>query len=396
MNVIKKYWNYVYIYVLFLVPFLCMCAGMLWTTWKILGWNSQPSWLQIIIFDGTQIIYMAIGIFFIYKNKKDASFIPRNLKYVKAYVTFSLFIQFNYILYVFSADYLWECTFIFLVCIAFLFDIKLMLANVLAYFGTICIAYMIKPEKFLPTEVTNLSEIISWRLTIYWLTSICILVIVYFVERFLMQAWENKEENVRLAKKQLKYYEDMELMDIEIRKFRHDIQNHFICMEYLFQNKKTEELKKYFQDLQQSMTFQQRVHFSGNGIVDAILHYELTHSCREDVKVTVYGNLPEIKTVSDIDLCTIFSNLLSNAIASANQCIESGRSQISIHFSGGSRYFSFVMSNSILEHGSVKKKKDRNHGHGVHKIKNILEKYDGRWEQRIEQQILTITVYLPI
>lgn len=398
MNVIKKYWDYVYIYVLLLVPFLCMCAGALWTTWKIIGWNTAPTWTQIILFDSTQLIYMAIGIFFICRNWKDNSFIPRHLNWVKAYVTLSLFLQYNFILYAFSAEYDWECVFIFLACIAFLFDSKLMAINIICYFITTVIFHFIRPEKFLPLTGEDLNTIICWRLVIYWLTSICIMLIVYYVERFMMQAWENQEENVHMVEKQLKYYEDMELLDIEIRKFRHDIQNHFICMEYLFENEKTEELQQYFQDLQQSMNFQQRVHFSGNEIVDAILHYELPHNCREEVEVTVYGNLPKIERVSSIDLCTIFSNLLSNAIESANRCVEKGDSRLTIRFSGGNKYFSIVMSNSILEHRNenTQKKKDRNHGHGVHKIKNVLEKYDGRIELNMEQQMLTVTIYLPI
>ncbi len=398
MKVVKKYWNYVYIYVLFLVPFLCMCAGALWTSWKILGWNTKASWPQIIAFDTTQIIYMMIGIFFIYKNRKDSTFIGRYLKYVKAYVVLSLFLQYNFILYVFGADYDWECVFIFLALVAFLFDSKIMVFNVFAYFIVNLLYHIFRPNVFMPLETMSLNEIVSWRLVVYWLTSLCLVLIVYYVERFMMQAWESKEENVHMVEKQLKYYEDMELLDAEIRKFRHDIQNHFICIEYLFENNKTEELQQYFVDLKDTMNFQQRVYFSGNEIVDAILHYELPHNCHSKVDVTIYGDLPRIETVSSLDLCTIFSNLLSNAISAANQCVETGEAKITIRFSGGNKYFSIVMSNSVFEQndGTKQKKKDRNHGHGVPKIKNVLEKYDGRVEVERENKLFTITIYLPI
>lgn len=398
MKVVKKYWNYVYIYVLFLVPFLCMCAGALWTSWKILGWNTNASWTQIIIFDTTQVIYMMIGIFFIYKNKKDSTFIARRLKYVKAYVVLSLFLQYNFILYAFGSEYDWECVFIFFACVAFLFDSKIMVLNVFAYFIVNLVHHVLRPEMFFPAGDVNLNEIISWRLVVYWLTSLCMVLCVYYVERFMMQAWESKEENVHMVEKQLKYYEDMELLDAEIRKFRHDIQNHFICMEYLFENNKTEELQQYFVDLKETMNFQQRVYFSGNEIIDAILHYELPRNCHPEVDVTIYGDLPKIETVSSLDLCTIFSNLLSNAIRAANQCVETENAKLMIRFSGGNKFFSIVISNSMLEQndGKKRKKNDRNHGHGVPKIKNVLEKYDGRVEVEKEQKQLIVTIYLPI
>jgi len=219
---------------------------------------------------------------------------------------------------------------------------------------------------------------------------------VFFVERFLMRARENDEENMYLLEKQLKYYKDVELLDTELRKFRHDINNHFICMEFLFNNGKTEELKKYFGDLKDSFTFKEKMYLSGNDIVDAILHHDLPHYCNGNIKVTVYGKLPHIDTVSAMDLCTIFSNLLSNAMAAANKCAESKDAVIIVHFSGGSRFFSISISNSVVEGMRVKKNKDRNHGHGINKIKAVLEKYNGRLERKVEDGILTVTIYLPI
>ncbi len=37
MNIIKKYWASVYIYILLLIPTLCICAGAFWTIFKLMG-----------------------------------------------------------------------------------------------------------------------------------------------------------------------------------------------------------------------------------------------------------------------------------------------------------------------------------------------------------------------
>ena len=158
-------------------------------------------------------------------------------------------------------------------------------------------------------------------------------------------------------------------------------------------------MQKYFEDLQESFSFQKKIYFSGNDVIDAILHHDLPFYCREEVMVTVYGKLAKIETVSAMDLCTLFSNLLSNAIASANKCMEvKEKPQIIIHFTSGKKYFCIMISNSILtpvEDGKTKKA-DRNHGHGMYKIKHVMEKYGGRFEQNVEKQMMVITVYLPV
>lgn len=398
MNVIKKYWDSVYMYVLLLVPGLCMCAGLFWTICKIMGLYPDLQWSKIIAFDCSQLLYFSVAVYFITRNKKNSSYISGHLIYVKAFIVSALFIQYNFILHLFASAHVWECTFLFFVIIVFLFDSKLMFFNIVSYFLSLIAAHMLRPADFLPLGEPNLKEIIAFRIVIFTLTALCIMMIVYFVERFLMQARESDEENVQLLEKQLTHYKDMELWDTELRKFRHDIKNHFICMESLLKNEKTKELQNYFEDLQHSFSFEQNIFFSGNDIIDAILHYDLPHSCKEETDVTLYGSLPVIKTVSAMDLCTVFSNLLSNAIASANQYAEFFKPQITIRFSSGRTYFSIAISNSALAKENKKQpdKADRNHGFGTHKIKSVTEKYGGRLEQNITPHTVSITVYLPI
>lgn len=398
MNVIKKYWDSVYVYVLLLVPGLCMCAGLFWTVCKLLGLYGDLQWAKIIAFDCSQLLYFSVAFYFIFQNKKDPSYIPGHLVYVKGFIVSALFIQYNFILHLFASVHVWECTFLFFAVIVFLFDSRLMFFNIISYFLSLTAAHLLRPADFLPLGEPNLKEIIAFRLVIFTLTALCIMLIVYFVDRFLMQARESDEENMELLEKQLTHYRDMELWDTELRKFRHDIQNHFICMESLLKNEKMNELQDYFADLQHSFAFEQNLFFSGNDIIDAILHYDLPHSCKEEVDVTIYGSLPVLKTVSAMDLCTVFSNLLSNAIASANQCAEFFKPQIAIRFSGGRTYFSIAISNSALaqENKKPQEKPDRNHGFGIRKITSVTEKYGGRIEQNRTPQTVSVTVYLPI
>ena len=93
MNIIKKYWESVYIYVLLIIPGLCICAGTYWTVCKLCGMYQNSLWSQIIPFDLSQLIYLSIGIYFIYRNKKEPTYISEHLNFVKLFIVIILFID---------------------------------------------------------------------------------------------------------------------------------------------------------------------------------------------------------------------------------------------------------------------------------------------------------------
>lgn len=402
MNVIRKYWNSIYHYVLLLIPGFCACAGIFWTVWKLLGHYPDIPWIKLLLFDFSQVLYLGISVYLIHQNKRYENYITNHLFHVKLFITLALVIQYNFILYLFPSDYVWECTFLFFAVSVFFYDSILTAVHIGSYIFSLTIATLLNPRDFLPRDCMNCEEIIAFRTVILLLTSVCVLLIVYFVERFLIQAQESSEENKELLKKQLEYYQNCDILDTELRKFRHDIKNHFICMEHLFQNGNIEDLQSYFEDLNQSFSFQERIYFSGNHIIDAVLNHDLPHHCLHHVNIIVYGSLLENCAVSSMDLCTIFSNMLSNAIASANRCDASMRPELSIQFMTGTHYFSICVTNSICPQDALdlnqksKKRENRNHGFGLNKIKEVIEKYNGNFEQTLQGQTMVTEVYLPL
>lgn len=402
MNILKKYWDSVHIYILLLIPCTCICAGIFWTFFKLLGYYPHLSWTKIGIFDFSQIIYLGISIYFIIRNRKDSSYISNHMIYIKCYISIALFIQYIFILTLFPSTYVWECTFLFFAASVFFFDSKMMIIHVSCYSAFLLVAQILNPHTFLPLNEPNYIEIIAFRLLVLSFTALFLLLIVYFAEHFIIQALANEKENIHLLEKQVEYYKNTELMDIELRKFRHDIKNHFICLEQLLKDGNVEEFNIYFRDLEESFSSQEKIYFSGNHIIDAILNYDLSRYCSEFVKITVFGTLAEIQTVSSMDLCTLFSNILSNAIAATNECNADSKPELTIQFQSGTRYFSIEISNSISKNEQIKfyKKmkynKDKNHRLGLNKIKEVTQKYNGSFEQYIKGQTLTTGIYLPL
>ena len=65
LSALDIYINKVYVFVLLLIPGACECAGLSYTFSKAMGWLPSVSWVSIIIFDITCLLYLAIAIYFI-------------------------------------------------------------------------------------------------------------------------------------------------------------------------------------------------------------------------------------------------------------------------------------------------------------------------------------------
>lgn len=398
----KKYWNSFYNCILLLIPGFCIPAGIFWTVCKLLGSNPEVSWLEIGLFDFSQLIYLAIALYLIYQNHLDSSYYANHLKYLKFYASVVLLIQYNFTLHLFASTYVWECSFLFFLLTVLFFDSKMMAWNMLSYGISLALATLRNPDDFLPLHQADFGEIVAFRIVLFLLIFLCITMIVYFAERFLTQAQINSEENVQLLHKQLESYQDSDWLDMELRKFRHDIRNHFICMDHLLKNNNVEDLQVYFQDLTQSFAFQEKAYFCGNHVIDAILNHDLSRHCSDHVNVTVYGSLSDDISISSMDLCTLFSNILSNAITSVNQCDSSEEPELTIHFQLGTQYFFIGVTNSVCEENLLeleqkrKKSFNRNHGFGLNKIKEIVEEYHGSFKQTLQEKTIMTEVYLPL
>ena len=140
MNIIRNYWKSVYHYILLIVPSYCLCAGTFITIFKLLGKYPEISWFQIGLFDFTQLVDFGITFYFIYQNKKDSSYFLTHIFSVKAFITISLTIQYNFLLYLLPTEYTWGCTFLFFLIPVFFFDTVMTIIHIFIYLFSLAYA----------------------------------------------------------------------------------------------------------------------------------------------------------------------------------------------------------------------------------------------------------------
>lgn len=394
MNKMEKFWDAVYVWQLFLAPLGCLSAGIYYSYCKYKGFYEQVPWRYIIAFFSSQLLYVAIAGMLLRIRKKNVMAPGTYVRVVKTFVSTILLLQYCSVMLVFPAFHTWGCTFFFLIYILFLFDFKVMIYNVCGYMLVAVIAHVVCRDQHLLAENGTRFETLLFRVVIFVLYCIFSIAISYLMEKFIKQLEFEEEKMTFLSQQQLKYYQNLDLMDEELRKFRHDITNHFLCMQELTEREDLLQLKQYFRDLLNDYSQNGQVYFSGNVIVDSILNYDLSHLCGKNVVPVIYGRLPQIESVSSMDLCTVFSNMLSNAIKGAN--LLEYENELLVSFRGGEQYFSILVTNQVGTVRGEAAEEDRNHGYGVRNIMEVIEKYQGIFEQGENAGIFMMQVYLPI
>lgn len=183
--------------------------------------------------------------------------------------------------------------------------------------GTILIAIGI--FLFIKMKISN----VPLGLFIYLLLIIGILIQIILLI-YMIKSRDLHKENEQLAKQylenQIRYYEYLVQREEDTKKFRHDIRSHISMLNILFQENKFGECKDYLKDL---TTHYENIHNAisiNNCIADAILNKYYYEAQNHNIKLNVTGHFPSDCKLAAYDICTIFSNLLENALKAVLEC----------------------------------------------------------------------------
>ena len=137
---------------------------------------------------------------------------------------------------------------------------------------------------------------------------------------------------------------------------------------------------------------------TGNVALDVILGEKDTLSRSKNIKFSPMADGKALSFMSEVDIYSLFGNILDNAIEASEKLPEAER------FIGLKVYRqnSFVIINATnafsgeikQENGNiVTTKTDReSHGYGLKSIKYVVEKYDGKVDITAQKGVFTLTV----
>lgn len=221
--------------------------------------------------------------------------------------------------------------------------------------------------------------------------------IFYFINKYRTNL-KNKKSEIKESINPL----IQELID-EMKSSEHEYKNHLNILYCMIQVCKQEELKdrakNYIGDIFENKNLLNTLSDINNTILKAVLLSKINQAEKNNIncKHKIENDLENIP-LDDSELTIILSNLLNNAIEAANKCENA---KINIHTVLENNKHIIKVANSVNNFDEktipslTKAKfstKGKGRGFGLHNIKNIVEKYKGNLDIRLNDDMLEITI----
>lgn len=165
----------------------------------------------------------------------------------------------------------------------------------------------------------------------------------------------------------------------EISKIKHDIKNQISYLGLLLEQEKYEEAKEYIADYTDRNIETLNTFMCPNEVINSIVNLELTKAKLYNINIKAKAVVPSHLPFKDIDLCSLMTNILDNAI---ENCDPESDTPIIFSVIKQQDFIRIYCENTInkkLPHNvdNTSTKKEKGHGYGLKIIKNIAKSYGG-------------------
>lgn len=208
--------------------------------------------------------------------------------------------------------------------------------------------------------------------------------IMYFVVQQMSKDNQTKLEYELMKEKEKYSKESMEIIkrsNEELREFKHDLKNYLLPLQEAMETMPQSEMAKVWEKINQKIEDVQTLTQTGNSYVDSMINTKITlaRSEKVDVKCTI---LSKMEGIDDLEFCSVFGNLMDNAIEAERKVIE--KKEIIIFVEEKMGYLRLEIQNkiekSVLNENSslnTTKKDTSSHGIGHKSIKRTMQKVGG-------------------
>ena len=201
---VEVYLSTVFKWGLIILVSACMCATLVFNTEKIFGLYPDVPWLATIGLAVMDIFFFSVAVLIVRTSfDKDGYLKEGRLKLGKIFSMTVLIIQWNYLLYMIPTRTFWGFLFFFLILTAFFLDIKMLLISGLACMVSLFIGWFIRGTDLLPVKDELFITDILLCVIALVLSLSGLIIFVFFVARFLVNAKKDEMELVLNSVQQL-------------------------------------------------------------------------------------------------------------------------------------------------------------------------------------------------
>ncbi len=204
---------------------------------------------------------------------------------------------------------------------------------------------------------------------------------------------QEKAEFSLFVSLQTEHYTELIKKTEELRRFKHDYNYHLQALNaYILENKNAEALD-YLDKISESLKASKTQVYTGLLSLDSIICEFEKMASENDITWQYIGRLPKLPISDCFALCTVFSNLLKNAVE-ASQKVSSDRFIDTMVIKTGN-CISVVIKNSCLPDsslGKTSKPSSEEHGWGLKNVRRTIENNNGSFQISIKDSVCTAEV----
>lgn len=188
------------------------------------------------------------------------------------------------------------------------------------------------------------------------------------------------------------HYQAIEARRNKMAKLRHDFNNQLITAYHMVEQENTESARALLDALKADIATTSEYTYCGNAVVNAVLSEKAAASQAQGILLETELDLGEEPNIKPVHLCSIFSNLLDNAMHAVKSCPESERF-ITVKAARKEDYLYIKVENSSVE---PKKVHSDRKGYGQEILCDIAFQYDGEflteWKDGVYRAMLSLSV----
>lgn len=194
------------------------------------------------------------------------------------------------------------------------------------------------------------------------------------------------------------FFHEKNKNDDELKRLRHDLKNHLI----LIKDKNVINNKDYYEELFEIVEREPLV-LTGCKVFDILVNEKkkVAEDYGISFRVQIVKDISGLNNMKERDLCSIFGNVLDNAIESAAEIVDG---YVDIKVDIVNFFFYMIISNSFhlknvneVDGKFQSSKRDRDiHGIGLENVKIALKKCEGYLKIKHGKSVFTVEIMIPL
>ncbi len=219
----------------------------------------------------------------------------------------------------------------------------------------------------------------SWNGYLLVLVNVLLLLFlnIFVVYFYITAARSNEaEKKSRLYRQKevlvYQHYQKLEESYRQSRKIVHDVKNHIQALGKLYEEGQIEEAEKYKEEVFHLLNQNNHAWYTENRMLNIILNEKLCHENLRDARLELDIEENCLDRIREIDITTIFANLLDNAIAAIGK--EEGEKYLKVLAKREKEFLMIQVVNSKSIHPA---KGEGHQGLGLENIREALKPYEG-------------------